>query len=112
MAGLGRMDEEGRGAGRGERGGDLAGDMAALADAGDDDAAGGGADELDGAGEGRGEPVVERREQGVEPGALGLDRAQRRGGGLAAGSDSRFAAWVSALTAMSRSRSFPLEAPV
>ena len=82
VAGLGRMDEEGRRAGRGERGGDLAADMAALAHAGDDDPAGGGADDLDGAGEGGGEPVFEGGEQRVEPGALGGDGAQRRGGGL------------------------------
>ena len=39
VARLGRMHEEGRRAGRGEGGGDLLADVAALADAGDDDAA-------------------------------------------------------------------------
>ena len=40
VIGFGRMDEEGRRAGRGQRRGDLRADMAALADAGHDDAAG------------------------------------------------------------------------
>ena len=39
MAGLGRMQEEGRRAGAGQRGGDLAADMAGLAQAGDHHAA-------------------------------------------------------------------------
>ena len=40
VIGFRRMDEQGRRAGGGQRGGDLGADMAALADAGDDDAPG------------------------------------------------------------------------
>ena len=49
VARLGRMDELRRRAGRGEGGGDLARDMAALAHAGDDDAARRGGEQVDGA---------------------------------------------------------------
>ena len=85
MARFGGMDEEGGRPGRGEGGGDLAADMTALADAGDDDPPGGGAECRDGFGKGLGEAVVERLGEGDEAGALGLDGPPRGGRGARAG---------------------------
>ena len=59
VAGLGRMDVERRRAGRGQGRGDLARDVAALAHAGDHDAAGDAGQQLDG----RGERAVDRRRE-------------------------------------------------
>ena len=63
------MHEEGRRAGRGEGGGDLLADVAALADAGDDDAALGGLDQIHGLCEWLAEPVVERGLERAVPSA-------------------------------------------
>jgi hypothetical protein len=80
VAGFGRMQEEGAGAGAGERGGDLGTDVPGLAKAAHHDAAGGrcfGRSQAQRAGPGEGgiEPCRQRRER------LGLDlqRAPARG---------------------------------
>ena len=84
VIGLGRMDEEGRRAGRGQRRGDLRADMAAFADAGDDDPAVDRRQHLDGLRERLGQPVVEGRGQRRKAGLLDGHGAQRGGDGLAA----------------------------
>ena len=88
MAGLGRMDEEGRLAGRSEGRRDLARDMAGFADAGHDDAAGRSRDRLDRFRE-RGSKAAlacrpDRFLERIEALALGGDGAERRqdGAGL------------------------------
>ena len=88
MARLGRVDEEGGRAGRGEGRRDLARDMPRLADAGHDDAAARGRDDLDRLGECGAKAAFasfpERLLERVEALALGGDGAERRkdGAGL------------------------------
>ena len=83
MARLGRMNEvSGRSRGREGRG-DLAPDMAGFAHAGDDDAPFRRADERDRLPQRLAEIAGERGGQGLEPLALGRERAQRGGDGLA-----------------------------
>ena len=76
VACLAGMDEKRRRAGRGERRGDLARDVAGLAHAGDDDAALGGADQLDGGDEGAPQAIVDGGGQRCDASGLGLKRAQ------------------------------------
>ena len=81
MNGFGGMQEEGRRAGGAEGGGDLLGDDAALAHAGDDDAAAGIAalhDQLDGAFKVGSHGAFEARGEGQQ--RLSLDPDQLRGG--------------------------------
>ena len=88
VARLGRMDEEGRLAGRGEGRRDLARDMAGFADAGHDDPAGRSRDRLDGFRERGPKPALARRPdrflERFQALALGGDGAERRqdGAGL------------------------------
>ena len=67
MAGLRGMHEEGGRAGGGQRRRDLARDMARFAEPGDDDAALGLPDGLDGFGKGRPERALQRRGERVMP---------------------------------------------
>ena len=80
MARLGGVHEEGGRAGRGERRGDLGADMAALAHAGDDDAAGRRADQPERRLEGRAHLAAERgleRRQSVRRDAQRAERGTR-----------------------------------
>lgn len=78
MRRFGGVDEEGGCARGGEGGGDLLADVAALADAGDDDAAARVLDAVDGLGEGVGEGGGNGASKLLETGALGGQRAHGR----------------------------------
>ena len=80
VAGLARMHEEGRRAGRGEGGGDLLGHVPALADAGDDHAALGGGERRHGPAESRAQFLVERAPQALQALAFEVERACGRSG--------------------------------
>ncbi len=85
MDGFGGMEEERGRAGGGERSGDLLRDDAALAHAGDDDAASrltAAKDQLDSSGEGRGHGAFEPRGEREEALRLGADEVCGRGGGI------------------------------
>ena len=78
MARFGRMHEKGRRSGRSQRRRDLARDMARLAEPGDDDAALGLPDQVDGAGERRAERTLQRCGDRRDAAGADLERAQRR----------------------------------
>src|SRR5580704_8918159 len=83
--GFGGMEKKRGRAGGGERGGDLLRDDAALAHAGDDDAAArltAAKHQFDGGGEGRGHGAFEPRGEREETLRLGADEACGRGGGI------------------------------
>ena len=96
VAGLARMHEISRRAGRGEGRGDLAADMAGLAHAGDDRR---GplrcADQSIAAANGSAEPVADRRDERGNAAGLGFERAQRRVDQWADGCGFGFRVWHS-----------------
>jgi hypothetical protein len=76
MIGLDRMDEIGRRSRRGQGGRDLGADMAALADAGDDDATGNRRQKRHRFRERRSQPILQRLGQGTETGGLDTNRPE------------------------------------
>ena len=78
MARLGGVHEEGRRAGGGERRCDLARHMAGFAEPGDDDAALGLLDDLDGLGKRRPERALQGGRDRADAGNTGIERAQGR----------------------------------
>ena len=78
MAGLGGVHEKRRRAGGGKGRGDLAADVAGFAEAGDDQAALGAADQLGCGGKGRTQIGLQGSGERGDAAALGVQRAQRR----------------------------------